>query len=235
MENNLAECSATIAKKKNLVWQKTDISKGIREKSLNQKARTIWFTGLSGSGKSTLANEVEKRLVAMGKHTMLLDGDNVRMGLNNNLGFSDEDRVENIRRIAETAKLMNDAGLIVLTAFISPFRKDRRNANKIIGEDYIEVFVSTPLEECEKRDIKGLYKKARDGVIKEFTGISSPYEEPENPSITVDTTNRSLNESVDLVMKQLERFLWVQYENIIYTYWYSKNRYNIYSELLWIK
>lgn len=207
MGNNLAECPATIAKEKNLVWQKTDISKEIREKSLNQKARTIWFTGLSGSGKSTLANEVEKRLVAMGKHTMLLDGDNVRMGLNNNLGFSDEDRVENIRRIAETAKLMNDAGLIVLTAFISPFRKDRRNANKIIGEDYIEVFVSTPLEECEKRDIKGLYKKARDGVIKEFIGISSPYEEPENPSITVDTTNRSLNESVDLVMKQLERFL----------------------------
>ena len=207
MGNNLTECSATITKEKNLVWQKTDISKEVREKSLNQKARTIWFTGLSGSGKSTLANEVEKRRVAMGNHTMLLDGDNVRMGLNNNLGFSDEDRVENIRRIAETAKLMNDAGLIVLTAFISPFRKDRRNANKIIGEDYIEVFVSTPLEECEKRDIKGLYKKARDGVIKEFTGISSPYEEPENPSITVDTTNRSLNESVDLVMKQLERFL----------------------------
>lgn len=138
---------------------------------------------------------------------MLLGGDNVRMGLNNNLGFSDEDRVENIRRIAETAKLMNDAGLIVLTAFISPFRKDRRNANKIIGDDYIEVFVSTPLEECEKRDIKGLYKKARDGVIKEFTGISSPYEKPENPSITVDTTNRSLDESVDIVMKQLEKFL----------------------------
>ena len=166
MGNNLTDCSAAIAKEKNLVWQKTDISKEIREKSLNQKARTIWFTGLSGSGKSTLANEIEKRLVAMGKHTMLLDGDNVRMGLNNNLGFSDEDRVENIRRIAETAKLMNDAGLIVLTAFISPFRKDRRNANKIIGEDYIEVFVSTPLEECEKRDIKGLYKKARDGVIR---------------------------------------------------------------------
>ena len=207
MGNNLTECSAAIAKEKNLVWQKTDISKEIREKSLNQKARTIWFTGLSGSGKSTLANEIEKRLVAMGKHTMLLDGDNVIMGLNNNLGFSDEDRVENIRRIAETAKLMNDAGLIVLTAFISPFRKDRRNANKIIGEDYIEVFVSTPLEECEKRDIKGLYKKARDGVIKEFTGISSPYEAPENPSITVDTTNCSLDESVDIVMKQLEKFL----------------------------
>lgn len=208
MESNLQQNTVSdTAQENNLVWQKTDISKEIREKSLNQKARTIWFTGLSGSGKSTLANEVEKRLVAMGKHTMLLDGDNVRMGLNNNLGFSDEDRVENIRRIAETAKLMNDAGLIVLTAFISPFRKDRRNANKIIGDDYIEVFVSTPLEECEKRDIKGLYKKARDGVIKEFTGISSPYEEPENPSITVDTTNCSLNESVDLVMKQLERFL----------------------------
>lgn len=208
MESNLQQNTVSdTAQENNLVWQKTDISKEIREKSLNQKARTIWFTGLSGSGKSTLANEVEKRLVAMGKHTMLLDGDNVRMGLNKNLGFSDEDRVENIRRIAETAKLMNDAGLIVLTAFISPFRKDRRNANKIIGDDYIEVFVSTPLEECEKRDIKGLYKKARDGVIKEFTGISSPYEEPENPSITVDTTNRSLNESVDLVMKQLERFL----------------------------
>lgn len=208
MESNLQQNTVSnTAQENNLVWQKTDISKEIREKSLNQKARTIWFTGLSGSGKSTLANEVEKRLVAMGKHTMLLDGDNVRMGLNKNLGFSDEDRVENIRRIAETAKLMNDAGLIVLTAFISPFRKDRRNANKIIGDDYIEVFVSTPLEECEKRDIKGLYKKARDGVIKEFTGISSPYEEPENPSITVDTTNCSLNESVDLVMKQLERFL----------------------------
>lgn len=208
MESNLQQNTVSdTAQENNLVWQKTDISKEIREKSLNQKARTIWFTGLSGSGKSTLANEVEKRLVAMGKHTMLLDGDNVRMGLNKNLGFSDEDRVENIRRIAETAKLMNDAGLIVLTAFISPFRKDRRNANKIIGDDYIEVFVSTPLEECEKRDIKGLYKKARDGVIKKFTGISSPYEEPENPSITVDTTNCSLNESVDLVMKQLERFL----------------------------
>ena len=159
MENNLAECSATIAKKKNLVWQKTDISKGIREKSLNQKARTIWFTGLSGSGKSTLANEVEKRLVAMGKHTMLLDGDNVRMGLNNNLGFSDEDRVENIRRIAETAKLMNDAGLIVLTAFISPFRKDRRNANKIIGEDYIEVLSVHLLKNVKKGILKVFIKR----------------------------------------------------------------------------
>ena len=206
MGNNLTECSAAIAKEKNLVWQKTDISKEIREKSLNQKARTIWFTGLSGSGKSTLANEIEKRLVAMGKHTMLLDGDNVRMGLNNNLGFSDEDRVENIRRIAETAKLMNDAGLIVLTAFISPFRKDRRNANKIIGEDYIEVFVSTPLEECEKRDVKGLYKKAREGKVKNFTGIDSPYEAPKNADIVLDTVNYSVEECVDQIIAKLSSY-----------------------------
>lgn len=191
----------------NLVWQDTDISKEIREKSLKQKARTIWFTGLSGSGKSTLANEVEKRLVAEGKHTMLLDGDNIRMGLNKNLGFSDEDRVENIRRIAETAKLMNEAGLIVLTAFISPFRQDRQNAKKIIGEDYIEVYVSTSLEECEKRDVKGLYQKARQGIIKEFTGISSPYEAPENPDITIDTSKHSLEESADMVMSMLKELL----------------------------
>lgn len=191
----------------NLVWQDTDISKEIREKSLNQKAKTIWFTGLSGSGKSTLANEVEKRLASEGKHTMLLDGDNIRMGLNKNLGFSDEDRVENIRRIAETAKLMNEAGLIVITAFISPFRQDRNNAKKIIGEDYIEVYVSTSLEECEKRDVKGLYQKARQGIIKEFTGISSPYEAPENPDITIDTSKYSLEESTDMVMNMLEELL----------------------------
>ena len=207
MGNNLAECSAAIAKEKNLVWQKTDISKEIREKSLNQKARTIWFTGLSGSGKSTLANEIEKRLVAMGKHTMLLDGDNVRMGLNNNLGFSDEDRVENIRRIAETAKLMNDAGLIVLTSFISTFTRDRRNAKDIIGEDFIEVYISTPLEVCEQRDVKGLYKKARRGEIENFTGINSPYEEPENPDITVDTSKHTIDECVDIIMEKLSPLL----------------------------
>lgn len=168
MENNLAEGSATIAKEKNLVWQKTDISKEIREKSLNQKARTIWFTGLSGSGKSTLANEVEKRLVAMGKHTMLLDGDNVRMGLNNNLGFSDEDRVENIRRIAETAKLMNDAGLIVLTAFISPFRKDRRNAEEMLTKLSVKIiskFLSVHLLKNVKKGILKVFIKRQEMVL----------------------------------------------------------------------
>ena len=207
MGNNLTECSATIAKEKNLVWQKTDISKEIREKSLNQKARTIWFTGLSGSGKSTLANEIEKRLVAMGKHTMLLDGDNVRMGLNKNLGFSEADRIENIRRIAETSKLMNDAGLIVLTSFISPFTRDRRNAKDIIGEDFIEVYISTPIEVCEQRDVKGLYKKARRGEIENFTGINSPYEEPENPDITVDTSKHTIDECVDIIMEKLSPLL----------------------------
>ncbi|MEI3339848.1 MAG: adenylyl-sulfate kinase [Eubacterium sp.] len=134
----------------------------------------MWFTGLSGSGKSSLANELEKRLVAMGKHTMLLDGDNIRMGLNRNLGFKEDDRIENIRRIAEVAKLMNDAGLIVLTSFISPFARER-NAREIIGGDFIEVYVSTPLEECERRDVKGLYKKARKGDLANFTGVNSPY------------------------------------------------------------
>lgn len=141
----------------------------------------VWMTGLSGAGKSTIANEVEKRLFAEGKHTMLLDGDNVRMGLNKNLGFGEADRVENIRRVAEVSKLINDAGIIVLASFISPFHQDRRNAKEIIGDRFIEVYVSTPLEECEKRDKKGLYKKAREGALSDFTGISSPYEIPQNP------------------------------------------------------
>ena len=138
---------------------------------------------------------------------MLLDGDNVRMGLNQNLGFSEEDRVENIRRIAEVSKLMNDAGLIVLTSFISPFRQDRRNAKNIIGERFVEVYISTPLEECEKRDVKGLYKKARNGEISNFTGITSPYEAPEHPDITVDTSKYSLEECVDIILKGLEQFI----------------------------
>ena len=194
-------------KQTNLTWQNMEVTRENREERLGQKAVTIWLTGLSGAGKSTLANEVEKRLFAMGKYTMLLDGDNVRMGLNQNLGFSEEDRVENIRRIAEVSKLMNDAGLIVLTSFISPFRQDRRNAKNIIGERFVEVYISTPLEECEKGDVKGLYKKARNGEISNFTGITSPYEAPEHPDITVDTSKYSLEECVDIILKGLEQFI----------------------------
>lgn len=191
----------------NVVWQDTDITREIRSRQKNQQPLTIWFTGLSGSGKSTLANEVEKRLVAMGKHTMLLDGDNVRHGLNKNLGFKEVDRIENIRRIAEVAKLMNDAGLITITSFISPYESDRENAREIIGANFIEVFVSTPLEECEKRDTKGLYKKARAGEIPEFTGISSPYEAPRNPQITIDTSTVTIEEATETILKALTKHL----------------------------
>lgn len=197
----------SINRSNNLTWHSMDITREARENALDQKAKTIWFTGLSGSGKSTLANEIEKRLVSMGKHTMLLDGDNVRMGLNKNLGFNEADRIENIRRIAEVSKLMNDAGLIVLSSFVSPFTRDRRSAKEIIGEDFIEVYVSTPIEECERRDVKGLYKKARSGAIENFTGISSPYEAPVNPDINIDTSKYPLEECVDIVMKQLKELL----------------------------
>lgn len=189
----------------NLTWHEMDITREFRAQQKGQQPKTIWMTGLSGSGKSTLANELEKRLVALGKHTMLLDGDNVRMGLNKNLGFKEADRIENIRRISEVAKLMNDAGLIVITSFISPYVRDRRKAKEIIGEDsFIEVYVSTPLEECEKRDVKGLYKKARAGEIPNFTGISSPYEVPEHPDVTIDTSSMPLEECVDALLKQIE-------------------------------
>ena len=170
---------------------------------MGQNACTIWMSGLSGAGKSTIANALEKRLYAMGKKTMLLDGDNVRMGLNSNLGFSDEDRIENIRRIAEVAKLMNDAGLIVITAFISPYRQDRRNAKKIIGEGFREVYVSTSIAECEKRDVKGLYAKARKGEIQNFTGISAPFEVPEHPALSLDTSKLSLEESVNRLLEMV--------------------------------
>ncbi|WHH57496.1 adenylyl-sulfate kinase [Petroclostridium sp. X23] len=191
----------------NVVWQDTDITREIRSRQKGQKPLTLWFTGLSGSGKSTLANEVEKRLVAMGKHTMLLDGDNIRHGLNKNLGFKEVDRVENIRRIAEVSKLMNDAGIIAITSFISPYKNDRENAKEIIGDEFIEVFVSTPLEECERRDIKGLYKKARAGEIPEFTGISSPYEKPDNPAIEIDTSKHSIEEATDILVKQILKYM----------------------------
>lgn len=189
----------------NLTWHEMDITREFRSQQKGQVPKTIWLTGLSGSGKSTVANELEKRLVSLGKHTMLLDGDNVRMGLNKNLGFKEADRIENIRRIAEVSKLMNDAGLIVITSFISPYVRDRRNARDIIGADsFVEVYVNTPLEECEKRDVKGLYKKARAGEIPNFTGISSPYEAPEHPDIEIDTSKLSLEDCVDVLIQKLE-------------------------------
>ncbi|MCC8152309.1 MAG: adenylyl-sulfate kinase [Lachnospiraceae bacterium] len=191
----------------NLTWHDMDITREFRENLLGQTARTIWFTGLSGAGKSSLANELEKRLAAMGRHTMLLDGDNVRMGLNRNLGFREHDRIENIRRIAEASKLMNDAGLIVLTSFISPFVHDRRRAREIIGDAFIEVYVNTPIEECERRDVKGLYRKARSGELDNFTGISSPYEPPEHPDAVIDTSKGTLDECVEDLLEQLKDLL----------------------------
>ena len=192
----------------NLFWQQMDVTRDSRAEKMQQKPVTLWFTGLSGSGKSTLANEVEKKLAIAGKYTMSLDGDNVRMGLNKNLGFTEEDRIENIRRIAEVAKLMNDAGLIVLTSFISPYISDREKARKIIGTDnFIEIYVSTPVEECEKRDVKGLYKKARNGEIPNFTGISAPYEEPERPEITVNTVGKTIEEASSYIYEEIQKYM----------------------------
>lgn len=192
----------------NLAWQKLDITRKYRADKMGQRPVTLWFTGLSGAGKSSLANEVEKALNVQGKYTMLLDGDNVRMGLNQNLGFKEEDRIENIRRTAEVAKLMNDAGLIVLTSFISPYRSDRKKAREIIGnDDFIEIYVSTPLEECERRDVKGLYKKARDGQIPNFTGISSPYEPPLHAEVEIDTSRCTLEEATEYVLGEIAKFL----------------------------
>ena len=197
----------SLRRSENLTEQKTDITRKLRSEHMMQHPVTIWFTGLSGSGKSTIANELEKRLYKTGRYTMLLDGDNIRMGLNKNLGFEPEDRIENIRRIAETAKLMNDAGLIAITAFISPFKRDRENAREIIGEEYfLEVYVRTSLEECERRDVKGLYKKAREGKIPNFTGISSPYEAPDRADVVVDTEEVSVENAVDLILERLKEY-----------------------------
>ena len=179
----------------NIVWHDHHVTKEERAILKEQKPCILWFTGLSGSGKSTVANAVEAVLLAQGKHTYLLDGDNVRMGLNKGLTFSDEDRVENIRRIGEVSKLFVDAGTIVLTAFISPFQKERDAVRELVEEhEFIEVFIDTPLAVCESRDPKGLYKKARKGEIPNFTGISSPYEAPKNPEIHIQNDTISIEE-----------------------------------------
>lgn len=190
----------------NIVWQEGKISPADRENFLHQKGVVLWFTGLSGSGKSTVSSEVELQLVGQGKFATVLDGDNVRHGLNNNLGFSDADRKENIRRVGEVAKLFCEANVIVLTAFISPFRADRDFVRAIVPEgSFIEIYCAASVEECEKRDPKGLYKKARAGAIKDFTGISSPYESPENPELVLHTGKESLDESVKKVMAFLKK------------------------------
>lgn len=190
----------------NIHWQDLDVSRESRATQKAQKAAIVWFTGLSGSGKSTIATALEKRLFAMGKHTYMLDGDNIRHGLNRDLGFADVDRVENIRRVAEVARLMADAGLIVIVSFISPFRSERQMARDMIRTgEFIEVFVDTPLEVCEARDPKGLYRKARRQEIPNFTGISSPYEPPENPEIRLETNKQSVERSVEEIFAYLER------------------------------
>jgi bifunctional enzyme CysN/CysC len=189
----------------NIHWQAMDVTREKRADQKSQQACVLWFTGLSGSGKSTIANLVEKRLFALGKHSTMLDGDNVRHGLNRDLGFTATDRVENIRRVGEVARLMADAGLIVLTSFISPFRSERQMARDLLpAGEFLEIFIDTPLDIAEARDPKGLYKKARRGEIKNFTGISSPYEAPENPEIRIDTTRMTSDEAADLIIAALE-------------------------------
>jgi adenylylsulfate kinase len=189
----------------NITWHAGTVSRDEREKLLGQRGAVVWLTGLSGSGKSTVAVAAERALVDRGQAAYVLDGDNIRHGLNKNLGFSPEDRTENIRRIGEVAKLMSDAGLIVFTSFISPYRSDRDAVRALLREgEFIEVYVSAPLDTCESRDVKGLYKKARAGQIPEFTGISAPYEAPERPELVVHTDRQTVEESVAQVVGYLE-------------------------------
>jgi bifunctional enzyme CysN/CysC len=188
----------------NIHRQPLEVSRETHAALKGQKPAVLWFTGLSGAGKSTIANLVEKKLAARGRHTFLLDGDNVRHGLNRDLGFTEADRIENVRRVGEVARLMADAGLIVLTAFISPFRAERHMVRRMVPEgEFLEIFVDTPLAEAEKRDVKGLYAKARAGQLKNFTGIDSPYEPPEAPEIHIDTTKLSADEAADLIVAEL--------------------------------
>ncbi|APC40418.1 adenylyl-sulfate kinase [Clostridium estertheticum] len=188
----------------NLTWHDTFVTRKLRENLLSQKSKLLWFTGLSGSGKSTVANALDLRLNEMGKATYLLDGDNIRLGINSDLGFSKQDRNENIRRISEIGKLFVDSGLITIACFISPLKANREMARSTLGDDFIEIFVDCPLSECERRDPKNLYKKARLGEIKEFTGISSPYENPENPEIVVNTKEKTVDQCVDQILDYLK-------------------------------
>lgn len=190
----------------NITWHDSKVTKQERQKRNAHKSAVLWFTGLSGSGKSTISVALEKALYETHIQTYRLDGDNVRHGLNNNLGFSPEDRTENIRRIGEVGKLMVDAGLITLTAFISPYKEDRDHARDMVGPDeFIEIYTKCSLEKCEIRDPKGLYKKARQGEIKEFTGINAPYESPVDPEIIVDTEKQTVEESVNVILDYLKR------------------------------
>ncbi len=193
----------------NIHWQALDVDRETLAKQKEQKPAVLWFTGLSGSGKSTIANALQQKLFAMGKHTFVLDGDNVRHGLNRDLGFTDVDRVENIRRVSNVAKLMSDAGLITLVSFISPFRSERRMArNMMVDGEFVEVFVDTPLEVAEQRDVKGLYKRARAGEIKNFTGLDSPYEAPENPEIQINTVFEEAEEAADEILNWMRERGW---------------------------
>lgn len=194
----------------NITWHDSEVTKEERQNRNGHKSAVIWFTGLSGSGKSIVSVALEKALFNEGKQTYRLDGDNVRHGLNKNLGFSPEDRTENIRRIGEVAKLMVDAGSITVTAFISPYKQDRDNVRAILEDgEFIEVYTKCSVEECEKRDPKGLYKKARSGEIPEFTGISAPYEAPDHPEIILDTEHESIDQSVDRVIQYLKQHQYI--------------------------
>ena len=194
------------SKMNNTVWHHATVNRELRNQQNRHKSIILWFTGLSGSGKSTIAHAVEEQLFKQGFRTFVLDGDNVRHGLSSNLGFSEEDRKENIRRVGETAKLMLEAGIITLTAFISPYRQDRERVKIMMPPgDFIEIYCEATLETCERRDVKGYYKKARAGIIKNYTGIDSPYEIPDNPELTLNTDNQTLEESVQAVLALLKQ------------------------------